>query len=111
MLEEWIIRTYRRARDARRERRAARFDQEARTYDVVGQAYRVSLMLLEGFEANTAAKLLARRGGEKYEKAAREARRHAADIRAGRRFRRTRAELYNISDEAAAADEAADGPR
>jgi hypothetical protein len=85
MLEDWIVRMYRRARDARRERRAARHDQEARTYEVVGQTYRVSLMLLEGFEANTAAKLLALRGAQRYESAAREARQKAADIRAGRR--------------------------
>lgn len=85
MLENAILKLYRRARDARRARRASRYDQAAQTYDVVGQTYRVSLMLLEGFEANTAAKLLALRGAQKYEAAAREARRQAAAIRAGRR--------------------------
>lgn len=87
MLEDWIVRQYRKARDARRQRIARRYDQEARTYEVTAQAYRVSLMLSQGFEANSTLQLLARRGAEKYEAAAREARQRAADVRAGRRRR------------------------
>lgn len=87
MPENWIARTYRKTRDARRERIARRYDQAARTYEVTAQAYRVSLMLSQGFEANSTLQLLARRGAEKYEAAARDARQHAADVRSGRRRR------------------------
>lgn len=87
MPENWIARTYRKTRDARRERIARRYDQAARTYEVTAQAYRISLMLSQGFEANSTLQLLARRGAEKYEAAAREARERAADVRSGRRWR------------------------
>jgi hypothetical protein len=85
MLESAIMKLYRKFRDASRDRRATRLEEEARMYEVVGETYRVSLLLLKGFEANTAAKLLALRGAQKYERLARDARTRAANIRAGRR--------------------------
>jgi len=85
MLENAVAKLYRKLRDTRRNRRATRLEEEARLYETVAQTYRVSLSLLKGFQANTAAKLMALRGAQRYEAQAKEARRKAAAIRAGRR--------------------------
>jgi hypothetical protein len=85
MLENAILKLYRRMRDARRERRARVLDAEASSCDMAASAYRLTLTLSAGLEANSALQLLARRGMEQSEYQAREARRKAAAIRAGHR--------------------------
>jgi len=85
MLENAVAKLYRKLRDTRRDRRATRLEEEARLCETVAQTYRTSLVLLEGFQASTAAKLMALRGAQRYEAQAKEARRKAANIRAGRR--------------------------
>lgn len=80
MLEDWIRKQVR----AHRERRARKYDQVARTEEVLADTYRLTWALSQGFEANSALQLLAKRGWEKHTAAAQAARKKAAEIRWGR---------------------------